>query len=456
MAKHETSEILEFAKKAVNFTIKNGAQEAEAFLSINSGTSINIERGQIDRSIKSSDQGLGVRAIYRNAMGFAYTNKLSDNNIEKIAKRAYKAAKASRSDKNWIKFPNPERFPQIKGTYDKKITELSSENLVQIAADMLGAASNYDKRVFAVNGGVSISIFRNIVVNSHGIEAFDVGTGIGCSLETIARDISDVTPSCFEVDVKRSYDIDSEAVGIEASRKAVLALKAKKIKSEVLPVIFTQAAFRSLLYHTVMNAIKADFVQRERSEYKNKIGEQVASELVTVYDDGLLDGGLLTSKFDDEGVACQKTVIIEKGILKNFLYDNYSANKAGVHSTGNASRSGQAAYSSTPVIGATNFSFKKGNKSTDTLLEEVNNGLVVYGVQGAHSSNPESGEFSVVATPAWKIEKGNIEYSVRDVMLAGVFFDVFKNISALGNNVRQLGHLVAPWIKVENIRIIGK
>lgn len=456
MAKHNIVELIDFTKKAVDYAIKSGANEAEAFLSTNSGTSIKIERGQIDRSIKNTDQGLGIRVIHRKAMGFAYTNKLAINNIENVAKRAVKAAKASRSDKHWMKFPNPQKFSKINGTIDEKINALSSNNLVQITSDMLDAVSNYDKRVLAVNGGTSTSIFSNMVVNSQGIEAFETGTAIGCSLETIARDGSDVTPSCFEVDVKRIYDIDSKKVGVEASKKAVSSLKAKKIKSGKLPVIFTQAAFRALLYYTVMNAIKADFVQRERSAFKDKIGEQVASDVVTIYDDGLLDGGLLTSKFDDEGVPNQRTIIIEKGILKNFLYDNYSANKSGVQSTGNASRLGHAAYSSTPVLDTTNFTFKKGNKSTNTLIEEVDSGLIVYGVQGAHSSNSESGEFSVVATPAWKIEKGNILHAVKDVMLSGVFFDVLMNISELGNNIRQLGHLVAPWIKVENVRIIGK
>jgi PmbA protein len=206
----------------------------------------------------------------------------------------------------------------------------------------------------------------------------------------------------------------------------------------------------------VINAVKADFVQRERSAFKDKIGEQVASELVTVHDDGLLDGGLLTSKFDGEGVPCQKTAVIEKGVLKNYLYDNYSANRAGVKSTGNATRSGRAGYSSTPVLEASNFAFKKGNQSAEELVAEVKEGLIVYGVQGAHSSNPESGEFSVVATPVWKIENGNVAYAVRDVMLAGVFFDVLKNVSGLGNNVRQLGQLVAPWIRVEDVRAVGR
>jgi PmbA protein len=455
-AEHKPSELIESAKRAVNFAIKSGAQEAEAYLGFGSGISVELERGQIMKSVKRDDQGLGVRAVYQKAIGFSYTNTLTVKNIEDVATRAYRAAKASKPDKEWLNFPDPGNYVEPKGVYDKKIVELSSAELVDIAQNMLEAVENYDKRVLAVNGGASTALFSTFVVNSHGIEVSEVGTAVGCSVETIARDGSDVTPACYELAAERTYDIDSVAVGVEAARQAASSLKAKKMKSGVFPIILTQTAFSSLLSYTMINAVKADYVQRDRSAFKDRIGEKVASELVTVYDDGLLEGGLMTGKFDGEGVPCQKTAVIEKGILKNFLYDNYTAKKAGIKSTGNATRSGLASYSSTPSLEASNFKFQTGNQTAETLIEGIKDGLIVYGVQGAHSSNPESGEFSVVATPAWKIENGTIAYAVRDVMLTGVFYDVLKNISALGNNVRQMGQLVAPWIKIENIRAVGR
>ncbi len=449
-------ELVEFGKRAVDFAVEFGAKEAEAFLSMSSSTSIDIERGQIVRSAKSTDQGLGVRAVYDKAMGFAYTNTLTDKDAKDAALRAFRAAKASKPDKKWVSLPEIGKYSTTIGTFDRRIVDLSSDELVRVASDMLATVGDYDKRVFSVAGGASKSVFSTVVVNSSGIEVSDMGTAVGCSMETIARDGSDVTPACFEVDAKRIFDIDEQKVGVEAARQAISSLGAKKMGSGVFPVIFTQAAFRSLLYYTVINAVKADFVQRERSAFKDKVGEQVASELVTVNDDGLLDGGLLTGKFDGEGVPCQKTQVIEKGVLKNFLYDNYTAKIAGVSSTGNASRSGLAPYSSTPVLEASNFTFEKGNKTEEQLVAEISEGLIVYGVQGAHSSNPESGEFSVVATPVWKIENGSVGYAVRDIMLTGVFFDVLKNVSAMGSNVRNLGQLVAPWIRVENVRTVGR
>jgi PmbA protein len=449
-------ELMDFGKRAVDFALRSGAEEAEAYLSMNSGTSIDIERGQIVRSAKRMDQGLGVRAVYGKAVGFAYTNTLTLKSIEEAAERAFRAAIASRPDKNWHNLPSQKSYCETKGTYDKKIVNLSSDELVEAAALMLEAVEAYDKRALAVGGGVGATVFHTAVVNSHGVEAYDRGTAVGCSMETIARDGADVTPACFEMDAARTYDIDAEAIGTEAARQAVSSLGAKKIESGVFPVIFGQAAFRSLLYYTVINAVKADYVQRERSALKDKIGEKVASELVTINDNGLLEGGLSTRKFDDEGVPSQKTVVIDKGVLKNYLYDSYTANRAGTESTGNASRSGLVPYASTPVLEASNFVFKEGSLSAEELVAEVDEGLLVLGVQGAHSSNAESGEFSVVATPVWKIEGGEVAYAVRGTMVAGVVFDVLRNVSALGSNVRKLGQLVAPWIRVENVRAVGR
>ncbi len=456
MAKPKLEELMNFGQRAVNVAIKKGAEEAEAFLSRISSTSVNIERGQIVRSVKRTDQGLGVRAVYKKAVGFSYTNMLSNKTVEDTAVIAFKSAKASKPDKNWIGLPNPRKLSETKNTYDKKLTTISPDKLVETASVMLNAVEGYDKRVLPIGGGVGTFLASRAVVNSHGVEAYDEGTGIECSMETIAREASEVTPVCFELNAERVYKIDPEWVGKEAARQAISSLKAKKIESGTFSIIFTQPAFGALLYYTLINAVKAGYVQRERSALKGKIGEEVASNLVTIHDNGLLEGGLQTWKFDGEGVPSQKTLVVEKGILKHFLYDNYTAKKIGVESTGNASRGGLAPYASTPVLEATNFTFTQGNKSPENLIDEIDNGLIVYSVQGAHSSNPESGEFSVVATPAWKIEKGSVAYAVKGAMLAGTIFDVLKSVSALGDNIRKIGRLVAPWIRVENIKVIGR
>jgi PmbA protein len=203
----------------------------------------------------------------------------------------------------------------------------------------------------------------------------------------------------------------------------------------------------------MINAVKADYVQRNQSAFKGKIGKKVASSLVTVYDDGLFDRGIRTWRFDGEGVPQQKTTIIKNGILKNFIYDSYTANKEGKESTGNASRAG---YTSTPKVKATNFHITPGSKPPEELIAELEDGLLVYFLQGAHSSNPASGEFSVVATPAWKIQNGEVTYATKGAMLAGNIFQILTSISELANNQRKIGQLVAPWVLVNNVKMVGR
>ncbi len=442
------------AENTVNLAMKKGADEAEVFVYQGITSEIVIKRGQISRSARIIDQGLGIRAIVNKAVGFSYTNTLRGKTaIKEVVLKTLTFARASKPDEEWRDLPTKKPFASVEGTYDKDIVELPSEDLVKTASMMLDAAEKTDKRAFPIEGGAGASYLSMAIANSNGVEGFDHGTIVECSLATIAREGGEVTPVCFEFNAERSYNIDPEWVGREAARLAVSALKAKKTETKNTSVIFTPVALQQLLYFTLINAVKADHVQRGQSAFKGRIGEKVASENVTICDDGLLKGGLRTWRFDGEGVPQQKTPVIERGILRNFIYDNYTAKREGKNSTGNASRAG---YVSTPKVEATNFRFTPGRKTPEELLGEVKEGLLVYYLQGAHSSNPASGDFSVVATPAWKIKNGEIAYATKGTMLAGNVFSVLKNVSALANNERKIGQLVSPWIRVEDVKVVGR
>jgi PmbA protein len=447
-------ELLSLAEDAVKFALKNSAEEAEAFAYQDLTSNVSIELGQIAKSSRIIDRGVGVRTIINKSVGFSYTNMLENKvAIEETVLKALSSAKASKPDENWHGLPDKKPAVSVTNTYDPNIANLHSEDLVKVASLMLDSAEQTGRLIFPMEGGAGASYLFSAIANSNGISDVDKGTMIECSLATIGQQGGEVTPVCFEFDAERSYKIDPEWVGKEAARLAASALKARKIDTKSMKVIFSQTAFQDLLYFTLINAIKADCVQRNQSAFKGKIGEKVAPEIVTIFDDGLFDGGLRTWRFDGEGVPQQKTIIIDKGILCNFIYDNYTAKKEGKTSTGNATRAG---YLSTPSIEATNFHFMPGKKSTEDLVSEVDDGLLAYHLQGAHSSNPASGEFSVVATPAWKIENGEIAHATKGVMLAGNIFQVLENISALANNERKAGQIVAPWICVDNVKVIGK
>jgi len=450
----EKNTMISLAENAMKAALNRGAQDAEVYVYEGQASNIGIELGQISKTNRIIDRGLGIRVAANKAIGFAYTNIVEDTKaVEKAVTSALSAARASKPDPDWNGLPQKKPYAVTENTFDKKILALSSEDLVNIAAIMLDAAGQVDKRVFPIEGGIGSAYISNAIANSNGITGFERGTVIECSVATIAKEGNSVTPVCFEFNAGRTYNLDPAWVGKEAAKMAVSALKTKSVETKSGKVILTQFALQELLAYTLINAIRADNVQRDQSPFKGKIGEKVASENLTIYDDGLFTGGLRTWAFDGEGVPHQKTPVIEKGILSNFLYDNYSASKDGKESTGNASRAG---YLSTPSIDTTNFHILPGNKTTEEMLSEVDDGLIVYYLQGAHSSNPVSGEFSVVATPAWKIKDGEITHCSRGVMLAGNIFELIKNIDVVGGNERQMGQLISPWIQVENVRVIGK
>jgi PmbA protein len=451
----EKNEMLNIAEKTVQTAVAKGAAEAEAYVYEGQASNIGIELGQVNKTNTIIDRGVGVRVVVNKAVGFAYTNIVQDPSaIERIVDAALSSAKASKPDVDWKGFAQKKAYASsLEGTFDSKILEIGSDELVNISQTMIDSASKVDRKVFAAEGGIGNAYISNAVANSNGILGFDKGTVIECSLATLAKDGSKVTPICFEFNAARNYQIDPAWVGREAARLSVSALKTKPIETKTQKLVLTQFALQDLLGYTLINAVRADSVQRGQSPFRDKIGEKVASENLTIYDDGLFPNGMRTWLFDGEGVPHKKTPIIEKGILKNFIYDNYSAKKEGKESTGNASRAG---YLSTPGVDTTNFHILPGTTTADDMLKQVDDGLLVYYLQGAHSSNPVSGEFSVVATPAWKIKNGEVTHASRGVMLAGNIFEVLKNISIIGSNERQMGGLIAPWVMVEDVKVIGK
>ncbi|MGQ9720331.1 MAG: TldD/PmbA family protein [Candidatus Jordarchaeum sp.] len=447
------SEILGSVEGLIPLAERMGADEVEVYVASGKSFEIEVRLGQITSSHSIFDSGIGVRAVINKAVGFGFCNSLEKKKLEEITEKAIQIARSGKPDSNWSELPYPSSFPVVRGIYDKRIIELSVEDMVEITGRMLQAASEYDRRVMPFWGGVGSGYAVRGIINNHGVEVSEKGTMIGCVMGTIAREGYQVTPECSESDYKRSLNINPENVGREAARQAIDSLRPKKVETGVYPVILAQDALTSLLTYTLVPTISGDNIIRDKSAYKDKIGTLVASEILTIEDDGVMERGLSTCAFDGEGTSSQKTIIIQNGILKSFIFDNYFGRRAGAKSTGNAKRGG---YAATPSISPTNLYVKEGDKNPDKMVSEIDDGFFIRDLQGAHSSNSESGEVSVVATPCWKIEKGEIKNPIKGAMLAGNIYNMLKDIKCIGNNIRQLAYLVAPWISFEKVRIVGE
>ena len=202
------------------------------------------------------------------------------------------------------------------------------------------------------------------------------------------------------------------------------ALKTKRIETKTTKLILTQFALQELLYYTLINAVKADNVQRVNQLSKTKSVLELPLKTLPFTMTAYSPVGRARQRLTAKARLIRKLFSWKKAHCAAFSTIIMRLNKTSKASTGNAARAG---YLSTPSIGATNFHIVPGGIAADQLMGEVDDGLLIYYLQGAHSSNPVSGEFSVVATPAWKIRKGEVVHCSRGVMLAGNIFEVLKN-----------------------------
>lgn len=447
-------------EKVLKSAEKLGAKESEALIVVRRAISVEIERAEIKTCSDVVDSGLGVRTVTNKQIGFAFTNILTEKEAEKTIKRAVKASKASPRDKNWKQLPEKHRYPTVKDTYDKRITKFTSDEAVVLCQTMINTARDVDKRVLPAFGGAEVTISQGICLNSHGVKAEDKGTSLACALGTMARSKTQVSPMCFEFKASRRYEPDPKWVAEEAARFAVDAINVGKTEAGRFPILLDPFALQSILTYTLVQSVKGDIVARGRSVFQKKIGKRVAGENITIYDNGTLPGGLNSGKMDMEGVPRQETPVIERGILRGFLYNNYWARLEDVESTGNAGRGGGGLslppYGTIPNISPTNIQVTAGTFTEEELLEEAKNGYYVRNVQGAHQSNPETGEFSVALAPAWRIRKGKITHAVKGVMIAGNAYDMLKKISAISKETRQVGTFVAPKVVVSELNVVTK
>jgi PmbA protein len=256
----------------------------------------------------------------------------------------------------------------------------------------------------------------------------------------------------FEYDVTRDIDFSPENIGRSAAEKSIASIRPKRAESFTGKVILGPDPASQILFYPIFYSVNADNVQRKRSLWKDKIGEKVAFDSLTLTDDGLLPKGIGSSNFDADGVPHQKTPIIIKGILKNFLHDSFTANKEGKKSTGNASRE---SYRNVSRVSVSNFIIAPGKKKLNDIIAEVDKGIIVRRFSG--NVHPESGEFSGVAKQASYIENGEIKHALKETMISGNTFETLMNTIDIGSETRStFGRIYTPPILIDNVTIISK
>ena len=425
--------------------------------------SIDLEREEVKKVKHIKSTGIGVRVVISKKIGFSYTTAVEKRNIEECVEHALKQARVSEQDKHFTGLPTSRQSSKKPAkTIDKGIVDLlrggsGSDEAIRYCNQMLAGMKEYELKkgieCRPTEGSFAAALDETYIINSEGIETSDVGTYVSAGITVVASEDGGEEIPGYESEVRRMLaDIDFGWIGREAVKLAAESLGGRGLKIKKVPVVFSPRALQSLFAYTVIPQLSAENVQRKQSPYHGKKGELIASEMLTMVDDGMMPSGVNSRRMDGEGVPSQSTPIVEHGVLKNFLYDSYTAGKDQVESTSNAIRS----FDNLPTPGATNFILKGSGASAskEEIIAEIQEGLFINDVIGAHTASRASGDFSVVAQNAFGIKKGDL-FPVKHVMIAGNMQEVLKHIELLGTDTRQIINLVSPSIRVAEVQVIS-
>jgi PmbA protein len=329
--------------------------------------------------------------------------------------------------------------------YDPATPELSTEKKTALALETERIALS-DKRITNSHGASFESKeIRSVLANSHGFSHEYRETV--CSLSVgIQAGETDGRVEDYWSSTHRHFDsLESpEEVGKKAVARTVRQLRPRKIKTQAVPVIF-EPAMTNWLLGFLFACVSGVAVYQKLSFLSDRLGEKIGDEKFNVYDDRLLPGKLGTRPYDSEGVRTQKTAVIEKGVLKNFLCNTYAGKKLHLPSTGNADNTG---------VGPNNFYLQPGNTSPQEIIRETKKGLLLIRSIG-HGLNPVTGEISRGAFGLW-IENGEITYPVAEITIAGNLGVILNQIEKIGNDLEFRSVVSGPTIKASQLTVAGK
>ena len=429
---------------------KFGADAAEVYLETGRNLSIQVQDGEIETIQEAATVGVGFRVIVEGRMGFSHCNDLSNSALGDTLQRAIQFAKLTTAEESNV-LPGNSEFTAIEGLFDPEITTIPMERKIAMAIDLEKIAMK-DPRITKSSGASWGDADGEVyIANSNGLSKSYKSSGCGINVSVVAEK-GDQKNTGGESCSRRFFnDLKPlEEIASAASKKAWDLLDPVMIKTQRAAVIFDSDVTYSLI-GGIISAINGERVMQGASFLQDKLGQPFASPLLTIVDDGTRPKGMGSSPFDGEGVPTQKRTLVEKGVLKGFLYNTISAHRAGAESTGNASRGG---FNTLPGIGTHNILVEAGESTPDDIIKATSKGLLMKEVTG-YGIDPVNGNFSGGASGFW-IENGEIKHPVKGVTIAGSASEILNAIDMLGNDLDMNKSMAAPTFRVAEMQIGGK
>jgi PmbA protein len=466
------TDLKQLAADVLACALKAGATDAEAVVYEGDEFNSRVRLGQVETLKESGSRAVGLRVFIASgkAQRTASTSSsdFSPESIDRLVSGAVTLARITSEDP-FAGLPDESAFgqhdPAAQHLYFDDVNRQPPADRIRIAREVEAAAMAYDTRIQNSGGGdFDAATSHKIMMNSRGFTGEYRRSYCGFSAQPIAHDADGKMQRNYWYSSARTTRLleDPVAIGQEAARRTLRRLGARRVPTQQAPVVFSPEIARGIIGN-IFDAANGDAIYRHATFFADMLGQQVTGENITVIDDGTLvfdhhvtsdgtnirTGGFGTSPFDGEGLPTRRTVLVENGILKNYVMNTYTARKLGMASTGNASRS----LASNPGIGAGNFFLQPGTLTPEQIIGDVKQGLYVTETMG-FGVNLVTGDYSQGAAGLW-IENGEFAYPVEEITIAGNLKDMYRNISAIGNDLVFRSASAAPTLRIEGMIIAG-
>jgi TldD protein len=416
------------AERVLARALARGGEFAEVFAERRGGLSISIDESRIEAVQSGAEEGAGVRVVSDGTTYFAHVDGLDPADLERAADEAASALRGERAQ------PRPLRAvatsPQ---PIERRPEDVPAERKAELLRELDERGRAQGGEVVQFSASYAEARRQVTVANSDGLLSGDDRTRVRLGAQAVARR-TDVVETGFEtLGAHRGFELldgDPARIAEGAARKSLTLLDADPAPAGSMPVV-VGGGFGGVLFHEMTgHGLEADHVQKGASVYAGKLGEQVAQPLLSAYDDGLLPGEWGSGAIDDEGVPCQKTLVIEDGRLTSFLYDRIRADRDGVASTGNGRRE---SFRHLPIPRMTNTYIAPGDAEPEAMIAEVEKGFYAVSFAGGQV-DPATGDFVFGVSEGYLIEGGRVTKPCRGATLVGNCLDALAAIDAVGSD----------------------
>jgi PmbA protein len=439
----------------------------EVYLLQSSHFEVESKEGKIETLQTSQYSGMAFRVLRRQRMGFSYATfsgaspsagQILSRELERVIDDAVGSAEATSADPCFDFAPSLKASPSRLPIFDETLEKISEKVKIEKAKCLEASVRSVSEKIRKVRKASYEEVLsRTTLANSNGFRFSYDHSLVSVNVTAVAEESGDSEVG-WDFDFSHFFnDLDAESVGRSAGRKALERLGGKRIPTGVYPVLIRNdvaSEFLSLVAHSFL----AEQVQKGKSPLKGKRGEKFFSSLLTIADDGLYSKGASTAPIDGEGSLCQRTPLVTQGVVDGYLYDRYWANRenqssSGPHvgSTGNSRRHG---IKSPPGVGTSNFFIEPGALDFPNLMGALFQGVVVDEVMGLHTVDPISGDFSLGCSGDW-VERGKKVHPVKSIAIAGNLFELFRNVTGVGVDLRFLGGVGSPSLLLKEMLISG-